>query len=106
MLWVHPDKFLDGTQITNQNLNYTNKGPSEIYSSQGIFDQIVRGLRVFRGVFLKGGYCSLNLKDDEDDNEAILATFEDINIELILKDEFGSYGIKFTHPVRLHYFIT
>ena len=50
----------------------------------------------------------MNLKDDEEEDEedTILATFEDINIKLNLKDEYGDYGIKFTHPVRLHYFIT
>lgn len=58
-------------------------------------------------MILKGGYCSieLNSENDEDGNETCLSTFENINIELNLKDEFGNYGIGFTHPVRLHYFV-
>jgi hypothetical protein len=46
------------------------------------------------------------MKLDDDGDLEELFTYEDIKIELNLKDEYGDYGVKFGHPVRLHYFIT
>lgn len=63
-----------------------------------------RTLKIYRNSYLRGSYCSLQIKPDDEGNEPPLATYEDIKLNLNLKDECGDYALNFTHPVRLHYF--